>query len=247
MIGPVGDGLRRGRDAFLVAKCRPGGPHTRRHDQPACRLGQGADQRRLARGTDHAIGPGGKGPPGAFHDDVPHIARPDQRGVEIGAFQRCQDGDGKDLQVLARGPFLGGANHIRVAVNGQEIEVELRDTPDRRLHRRADVKELHVEEDALAVILLQLIGQRQAAAGQHAKADLVETDRIAKPPGKVQPVKRIGNIEGDDQPVVGAGLGQDGHGATSFWTAAGVRVAGAAVKRVGPESPGGARPDVAEG
>jgi hypothetical protein len=91
----------------------------------------------------------------------------------------------------------------------QEIEIELRQTPNAVLDGGGDVEELHVEEDALAVVLLELVGQRQAAARQHAEADLVERHRVADPPGHLQSRERVGDVEGHDEAVVGT---WGGHG-----------------------------------
>ena len=91
---------------------------------------------------------------------------------------------------------------MRVAMHGQEIQIVLGDALDRRLDGGADVKEFHVQKDALAMFLFQLIGQRKAAAGQHAKADLVEAGGVAKPFGQFQPGQRVRHIQRHDQTVV---------------------------------------------
>jgi hypothetical protein len=102
------------------------GPDTRRDDQLARGLGQGADQRRLVRGGDDAVGPGLEGACGAFGHDIG-----DRRPV---ADQAASDRPGRARSAPSRRGFSGptpapshrGAHHMRVAVHGQEIEIELR-------------------------------------------------------------------------------------------------------------------------
>ena len=96
-----------------------------------------------------------------------------------------------------------------VAVNGQEIEIELGKATHGGLNGGPDVEELHIEENALAALFFQLVRQRQTAARQHAKADLVERHGIAKLVGKLEPLKRVRHVQGHDQAVIcthGAGL-----------------------------------------
>lgn len=73
---------------------------------------------------------------------------------------------------------------------------------------RPDVKKLQIEEDARALVL-QLHGEREAAARQHAKADLVKPDLGPERCGELLPGERIRNawrIEGDDEAMIGHGL-----------------------------------------
>ena len=125
--------------------------------------------------------PASKRAGGAFHGDLGEVAGPDQVGVQIGAVERGEDGDRKDARRAARRALDRGADDLRVAVDRQEIEVVVRDAAHGGLDRGADVEQLHVEEDALALFVLQLIGEREAAAGQHPQPDLVEADGIAEP------------------------------------------------------------------
>lgn len=87
-------------------------------------------------------------------------------------------------------------------MHSQEIQIELRDAADCRLNRGADVEKLHVQKNALAVMLFKLIGECQAAAGQHAQPDFVETDAVAQLFGQCQTVKHIWHIQCHDQPVI---------------------------------------------
>jgi hypothetical protein len=103
---------------------------------------------------------------------------------------------------LPEAPFARGAHNMRVAVHGQEIEIELREAAHRRLDRGGDVEELHVEEDALAMLGLELVRQREAAARQHPEPDLVERDGLVEPVGEREALECIRHVEGDDQAVV---------------------------------------------
>jgi hypothetical protein len=42
---------------------------------------------------------------------------------------------------------------------------------------------------------------------QHPQPDLVEPDRVAEGPRQLQPLQRVGHVHGDDQAVIGGGLG----------------------------------------
>ena len=90
-------------------------------------------------------------------------------------------------------------------MDGQKVQIILGNPAHGSLDRGADVKELHVQKDALAVFLLQLIGEREAAAGQHAKPDFVKADGIPQPGGKVEPLHHVRDIKGNDQAVIGHG------------------------------------------
>ena len=92
---------------------------------------------------------------------------------------------------------------MRVAMHGQEIQVELREPPHRRLDCIADIEQFHVQEDALALFLLQLVGECQAAAGEHPQPDLVEGNGVAQPLGQGQSSHGVGHVKGDDQAIVG--------------------------------------------
>jgi len=214
VIGAIRDCLRRGRHAFLVAEVGPGGAHARRHDQAALRFGQGADHGGLLRRGDDTIGPGLESARGAFGDKVGDEARTHQTGIEIVAVERCEDRHCQNLHVAARRALARGAHDMRVAMHGQEIEIELRQPAHRLFHCRADIKELHVQKDALAMFLLELIGQPQTATGQHPEADLVEGHVLPQHLAELERLKRVGNIEGDNQAVIGhgAGLWLLGHG-----------------------------------
>ena len=91
-----------------------------------------------------------------------------------------------------------------VAVDGQEVEVELREATHRGFHRRADVVKLHVQEDALALFLLELVGQCQPAPGQHPQPDLVEGHGVAQRLRQFEPGQRVGHVQRHDQSVVHA-------------------------------------------
>ena len=70
VVGAVGNGLRRGCDAFLVSKCRACGADAGSDDQTARRLGQGADHSRFLWGSDDAIGSGLERACGALDDEI---------------------------------------------------------------------------------------------------------------------------------------------------------------------------------
>ncbi len=108
--------------------------------------------------------PAAKARRGALGDDFADRAGADQTFVEIGAVERSQDGDSEDFQAAVAGAVTGGANDMGVAVDGEEIEIIAGDAAHGSLDRGTDVEELHVEKDALAVNLLELVGEGQSAA-----------------------------------------------------------------------------------
>ena len=181
----------------------PSGPHARRDDQAALRLGQRADRGRLARRGDHPVGPGHERARGALDHEVGHGALAHQARVEVGALQRGQHGDGEEPHRGAAAPLGGGAHDVRIAVDRQQVEVEPREAAHRGLDRGADVEELEVEEHPMPVLALELDGERESAAGQHPEPDLVEGHGVAQPPGHLQSRHGIGQVERHDQPVVG--------------------------------------------
>ena len=87
-------------------------------------------------------------------------------------------------------------------MHGQEIQIALRQPAHRRLDGGADIEQFHVEEDLLAVLVLQLLCQRKPAAGQHPQPDLVEGNRVTDALGQLQPCQRIADIQCHDQPVI---------------------------------------------
>ena len=201
MISPVGNSLIGARDAFLVTGFGADGTDTGGDDQLAVGLRQGPDQRSFLRRGDDAIGTGLQCARSAFQRDVAQVAGFDQVGIQINAVQRGQYSDGQDFH-RALG-LCGGPDNLRVAVDGQEIKLVLRQAFDRRLDRCADVEQFHVQKDAFAVFLFQFVCQRQTAAGQHAKADLVKADGIAKTRGQVQTLHKVRDIKSDDKAVIG--------------------------------------------
>ena len=144
--------------------------------------------------------------PGAFGDQVGNGAVLDLCGVKIGAIQRCQNRDGEDLHVRIAHTLTGGAHYMRVAMHGQEVEVELGEAAHCRFDGCADIEELHVEENTFAVFLFQLVGQCQTTACEHSEADLVDGDRVAQLVRKSETFESIRDIEGDYQTVIGHGL-----------------------------------------
>ncbi len=70
-------------------------------------------------------------------------------GGEVG-----QHGDGEQLHLAGAASRHGGAHGLEVvAVHGEEVDAELGRVGDRALDRVADVEQLHVEEDVLALAL----------------------------------------------------------------------------------------------
>ena len=202
MVSPVGNGLRGCGNPLLVARCCPQRADAGCHDQLALRFGQGADHRGFLRAGNHAVGSGGKRAGSAFQRDLVNVAVLDAVGVKIVAVKRGQYRDGKDFQPRSAFALLRGAHHLRVAMHGQEIKVVLRKAPHGSFDGGANVKQLHVQKDALAVFLFKLICKRQAAACQHAKANLVEACGVTDAGRKVQSLHYVGHIKGYDQAVI---------------------------------------------
>lgn len=203
MVGAISDRLCRCCHALLITKSGTGGTDPGSYDQATPGLGQGADGASLLWRADDSVGPRGKGAAGALGHNLGHISRQDQRRIKVGAVERGQDRHGKYLQAFAAHAFPGCGNHVGVAVNGQEIKVIACDSAHRCLDRGANVEKLHVKEDALAMVLLQLIGKRETSAGQHPETDLVEADAVAQTVSEIQPCQRVRHVEGDDQTVIG--------------------------------------------
>ena len=126
------------------------------------------------RAGDDTICAGIKGLARAFLNQIADLSVFDQGPIQILTIQRRQDGDRKDLKVFVRGTLFGSFHHIGVAMHRQEIQIELCQAPDCVFHGRADVKELHVQKDALAVLGLELIGESKPTARQHAQSDFIK-------------------------------------------------------------------------
>ncbi len=129
------------------------------------------------------------------------LAVADQRGVEVGAVERGEQGHGEDAGGGGAAAGDGGADHMRVAVDREEVGGEGGEAADRRLDGGGDVEELEVEEDPLAQGF-QLGGEIEAAGGEHAEADLVEADLRAEPGHHRARRGGVGKVEADDQPHV---------------------------------------------
>ena len=130
-----------------------------------------------------------------------------RRGVEVGAVERGEDGDGEELRRGVAAAFGGGGDHVRVAVDGEEVGGDGGgEAAGGGGDGGADVEELHVEEDALA-LGLELAGEVEAAGGEEAEADLVEADLVAEGLGEGAGGGGVGEVEADDQAVI--------HGASS--------------------------------
>ena len=54
-------------------------------------------------------------------DEVGEGAVADERGVEVGAVERGEDGDGEEAGRRVAAAFGGGGDHVRVAVDGEEV------------------------------------------------------------------------------------------------------------------------------
>ncbi len=202
MINPIRNGLSGGGHAFLVPRGRACRTDAGGDDQTALGLRQGADHRRLLRRGDDAICARFKRPDRAFQRDVMNIAGLDQIGIQIGAIKAGEDGDGQNLRGLAGRAFFGRAHDLRIAVHRQKIKFILGKAAHGGFDRRPNIEKLHVQKDAFAAIRFQIIGQRKAAAGQHAKADLVERHGIAQPVDKGHAIQQIWHIKGNDQAVI---------------------------------------------
>ena len=200
VIGARRDRAGRRFHPFLVPQIGTGGPDAGRDDQPG--PGQGADRLRLARRTDDPVGTGIEGTGRSFDGDLMNVARLDHACIQIRTFQRGQDRHAENLEAGASSPLLCGMNDMRVAVNGQEIQIELCQPAHRGLDRGADVEQLHVQKDALSMFLLQFVRQGQPTSGQHAQPDLVEADGVAQLFGQCQPFKRVRHVQCHDQPVI---------------------------------------------
>ena len=87
-------------------------------------------------------------------------------------------------------------------MDGQEIEIELRQTAHGIFHCGADVEQLHIQKDALAVFLFQLIGQPQSSAGQHAEANLIKGHCITQFFSQSQSGQRVRHVKRHNQTII---------------------------------------------
>jgi hypothetical protein len=92
-------------------------------------------------------------------------------------------------------------------VDRQKVDVELGKAAHSRLYRGTNIEQLHIKENTLAMLVLQLVREGEPAAGQHAKADLIEGHGAAKFIGQLHPRNDIGHIKGNNQAVIGSGHG----------------------------------------
>ena len=89
-----------------------------------------------------------------------------------------------------------------VTVHGEKVEIKLCEAAHSGFNCCADVKEFHVEKDALAVFVLQLLRERKATACEHTEADFVEAYGVAKFGSELKPRDGIWDIEGDDEAII---------------------------------------------
>ncbi len=205
VIGTFGNGFGRGHNAFLVAERAASGADAGVYDETPLGLGKSTDGAGLQRGGDDTMGARLKGAACAFGDQIGNVPVLDLGGVKVTSVKRCEDGDGQDFQVRGAGAFSRRAYHVGVAVNGEKIEIELGDPAHGSFDGGADVEQFHVKEDAFALFFLQFVGERQPAAGQHAKADFVERHRRSEAACELQAFQCVGHIKGDNQAVIGHG------------------------------------------
>ena len=163
-----------------------------------------ARRRAASRGRgDDAVGAGGEGAAGALEDDVGEGAVADQGGVEVGAVERGEDGDGEDAGRGVAAACGGGGDHVRVAVDGEEVGGDGGgQAAGGGGDGGADVEELHVEEDPLAGGL-ELAGEVEAAAwragrGRSCRSATSSPRRRREGAGG----GGVGQVEADDQAVI---------------------------------------------
>jgi hypothetical protein len=87
-------------------------------------------------------------------------------------------------------------------MNGEEGRPQFGDTLDPACDRVADVVQLEIDKDLLALVG-ELPHQRQAAGEAELIADLVERDGIAKPRHHRLRLLEAGHVERHNQPVAG--------------------------------------------
>ena len=103
------------------------------------------------RGADDAVDADVARLRGAAGDEVRRRRRRIARLGEVLVVVGGQHGDGEDLQGRARLPGHRRAHGLRIGVDGQEGGAEPGDRAHALLDRVADVVELEVEEDLLAL------------------------------------------------------------------------------------------------
>ena len=154
------------------------------------------------RGSDDPVGACIQCATGPGLYQIGNVARLDHSGVQIVPVQRRQNCHCENFGARPRGTLHRGAHHMGVAVNSQEIQIKLRKAPYRGFDGRADVKKFHIQKDAFAMLLDELICQRHAAACQHSQPDFVKAHRVAKFVRELKAGNSMGNIKGDDQAVI---------------------------------------------
>ena len=113
---------------------------------------------------------------------------------------------------LERGVAPGGdrsAHRLRVGVDGEEGHAERHDALHRAGDGVVDVEKLGVEEDLLAGHR-EVAGEVDAAGIDELQPDLVEADAVAEPRHHGLGGAGLGQVERDDQAVIG---GNRQHGA----------------------------------
>ena len=90
-------------------------------------------------------------------------------------------------------------------MDGEKVEIKLRDTAHGMFNCGADIEQFHIKKNTLAHFRFELIGQCQTAASQHAEADFVEVDRIPEMLGHLQGFNGIWHIHRHNQFVISHG------------------------------------------
>ncbi|GEM_PF-5353510 len=126
MVGPVCNRLGRGRDTLLIVAGGRGWPYARCDDQAPFGGGKRTDHRGLPRRGDDAVRPGLERAGGALHNDFRDIPLADQARIKIRPVERGKDGDRQNAGDVAPAPLHCRAHDMRIAMNGEEIEIILR-------------------------------------------------------------------------------------------------------------------------
>src|SRR5262249_12453890 len=106
----------------------------------------------------------------------------------------------EDLQARSGARLDGRLHGLRIGMHGQEGRAEPGDALDTTRDRVADIVQLEIDEDLLALVG-ELADQRQAAGIAELIADLVEAHAVAEPRHHGFRLRHIGQVERHDQAV----------------------------------------------
>src|SRR5215218_4015428 len=205
MVGAKANALGRRHDALLVARIRTRRPDAGRDDE-AVLADDGAYALRFRRGADDAVDIEVTRLCRAAGDEFRSRDGGVSRLDEIVVVVRSEHGHGEDFQVRSGFSGDGRAHGLRIGVDRQERGAEAGHGAHAFLHRVADVVELEIEKDLLA-LSDQLPGELEAARIGELVADLVEGAGVPDTLDDGAGLLDGGDVQTDDELVANVSYG----------------------------------------